>query len=97
MAQFSQNLVPDIEKMAQEIDPNQYTYPFQLTKIMHREPYDELLPSKASNSQKRKIVIITGAYGGIGAVCIPCNYSKILKSNSLLRAQPQSRLELALP
>jgi FlaA1/EpsC-like NDP-sugar epimerase len=76
MAQFSQDLVPDIEKMAQEIDPNQYTYPFQLTKTMHRDPYDELLPSKASNSQKGKIVIVTGAYGGIGAVCIPSNHPK---------------------
>jgi hypothetical protein len=54
--------------MAQELDPNMYTYPFQFTKTMHRQPYDDILPSKPSNSQKGKIVIITGAYGGIGAV-----------------------------
>jgi FlaA1/EpsC-like NDP-sugar epimerase len=76
MAKFSQDLVPDIEKVAQEIDPNQYTYPFQLTKTMHRDPYDELLPSKPSNSQKGKIVIITGAYGGIGSVFTPFNCPK---------------------
>ncbi|KAH8803439.1 hypothetical protein F5884DRAFT_739815 [Xylogone sp. PMI_703] len=50
-----------------QVDPNQYTIPFQLTKTMHRDPYDELLPSNPSNSQKGKIVIVTGAYGGIGA------------------------------
>ncbi|KAH8816904.1 hypothetical protein F5884DRAFT_818812 [Xylogone sp. PMI_703] len=53
--------------MAQEVNPDTYTIPFQLTKTMHRDPYDELLPSNPSNSQKGKIVIITGAYGGIGA------------------------------
>lgn len=52
-----------------QVDPNMYTWPFQLTKTMHRDPYDEILPTKASNSQKGKIVIITGAYGGIGKVC----------------------------
>jgi hypothetical protein len=57
--------------MAQQVDPNLYTTPFQLTKTMHRDPYDKLFPSKASNSQKGKIVIITGAYRGIGTVCIP--------------------------
>jgi hypothetical protein len=54
--------------MAQEVDPDFFTYPFQLTKTMHRQPYDDLLPSKPSNSQKGKIVIITGAYGSLGTV-----------------------------
>jgi hypothetical protein len=54
--------------MAQQVDPNLYTTPFQLTKTMYRDPYDELLPSKASNSQKYKIVIVISAYGGIGVI-----------------------------
>jgi hypothetical protein len=85
-----------MDKMAQEIDPNQYTYPFQLTKSMHRDPYDELLPSKASNSQKGRIVIITGAYGGVGAVNISSNHSKPLKSDFFHRPQPQSGPEPVL-
>ncbi|KAL5314234.1 hypothetical protein ACEPPN_018659 [Leptodophora sp. 'Broadleaf-Isolate-01'] len=52
--------------MAGPIDSNQYTTPFQLTKTMHREPYYDILPSNLSNSQKGKIVVITGTYGGIG-------------------------------
>jgi hypothetical protein len=63
----SSRIICSISNMAQ-VDPDQYTYPFQLTKTIHRDPYDELLPSKPSNSQKGKIVIITGAYGGIGSV-----------------------------
>jgi hypothetical protein len=54
--------------MAQQVDPDMYTIPFQLTKTMHREPYDDILPTNPINSRKGKIVIITGAYGGIGAV-----------------------------
>ncbi|PVH78707.1 NAD(P)-binding protein [Cadophora sp. DSE1049] len=53
--------------MAGVVDPDMYTTPFQLTKTMHREPYDEILPTKPANSQKGKIIIITGAYGGIGS------------------------------
>jgi hypothetical protein len=55
--------------MAAGLDPEMYTTPFQLTKMVHRDPYDELLPSNPSNSRKGKIVIVTGAYGAIGAVC----------------------------
>lgn len=66
----SQILIPPNANMAQQIDPHQYTTPFQLTKTMHRDPYDEILPSKPSNSQNGRIVIVTGAYGGIGAVSI---------------------------
>lgn len=57
--------------MAGPIDSNQYTTPFQLTKTMHREPYYDILPSNLSNSQKGKIVVITGTYGGIGLVNFP--------------------------
>jgi hypothetical protein len=77
-------------------DPNAYTYPFQLTKTLHREPYDELLPSKAENSQKGKIVIITGAYGGIGAVPIPSTFQPLM-TDSVYRQQPQFGPELVHP
>lgn len=53
---------------SQVIDPDMYTKPFQLTKTMHRDPYPEIVPT--SHSQRGKIVIITGAYGGIGAVSV---------------------------
>jgi hypothetical protein len=39
-----------------------------ITKTKHRDPYPAILPSNPSNSQKGKIIIITGASGGIGAV-----------------------------
>jgi hypothetical protein len=54
--------------MAQQIDPDQFTTPFMITKTKHRDPYPAILPSNPSNSQKGKIIIITGASGGIGAV-----------------------------
>jgi len=65
--------------MAEQIDPNMYTTPFQLTKTMHREPYDEILPSNPANSQKGKIIIITGAYGGIGSVSFNSRFLQVKK------------------
>ncbi len=49
-------------------DPNQYTAPFQLTKTTHRDPYPAISSEKPENSQKGKIIIITGGGTGIGAV-----------------------------
>jgi len=37
------------------------------TKTKHRDPYPAILPSNPANSQKGKIIVITGASGGIGA------------------------------
>lgn len=54
--------------MAQRFDPDQFTTPFMVTKTKHRDPYPAILPANPSNSQKGKIIIITGASGGIGAV-----------------------------
>jgi hypothetical protein len=54
--------------MAQQVDPDQFTTPFMVTKTKRRDPYAAILPSNPSNSQKGKIIIITGASGGIGAV-----------------------------
>ncbi|KAL2060304.1 hypothetical protein VTL71DRAFT_9699 [Oculimacula yallundae] len=53
--------------MGSEFDQDQFTNPFQLTKTLRRDPYDEILPTNPENSQKGKIIIITGAYGGIGS------------------------------
>jgi len=52
--------------MSQQADPNQFTTPFLLTKASHRNPYPAISPSNPANSQKGKIIIITGASAGIG-------------------------------
>ncbi len=54
--------------MAQEIDPNKFSFPFLATKTLRRDPYPAILPSNPANSQKGKIIIITGGSSGIGAV-----------------------------
>jgi hypothetical protein len=54
--------------MAQQVDPDQFTTPFMPTPTKRRDPYPAIDPSKPSNFQKGKIIIITGASGGIGAV-----------------------------
>jgi FlaA1/EpsC-like NDP-sugar epimerase len=45
-----------------------FTTPFQLTKSMHRDVYPAVDPSNPELSAKGKVIIITGAGGGIGAV-----------------------------
>ena len=45
-----------------------FTTPFQLTKSMHRDVYPAVDPKNPALSAKNKIVIITGAGGGLGAV-----------------------------
>ncbi len=45
-----------------------FTLPFQLTKKIHREVPELLLPEKEGNSANGKIVVITGGGTGIGAV-----------------------------
>jgi hypothetical protein len=54
--------------MAQQVDPDQFTTPFMATQTKRRNPYPAIDPSSPSNSQKGRIIIITGASGGIGAV-----------------------------
>ena len=53
----------------QPLDVNMFTSPFQLTKSMHRDLYHEVEPSNPAISAKGKVVIITGAGGGLGNVC----------------------------
>jgi hypothetical protein len=60
----------------QQIDVNMFTSPFQLTKSMHRELYAAVEPSNPALSAKGKVVIITGASGGLGAVSTSLCFSK---------------------
>ena len=52
----------------QTIDPHAMTRPFQLTKTMHRDVYPAVSPTNPKLSAKGKIVIVTGAAGGMGYV-----------------------------
>ena len=49
-------------------DINMFTAPFQLTKSMHRDVYPAVNPTNPALSAKDKVIIITGAGGGLGAV-----------------------------
>ena len=67
-------------------DVNMYTTPFQLTKSMHRDVYPAVDPSNPALSAIGKIIIITGAGGGVGAVSSPnpLPISKFSPSSRLL-------------
>lgn len=52
--------------MSEQFDPHYYTTPFALTKTIRRDPYPAILPSNPANSQKGKIILITGGGSGIG-------------------------------
>ncbi|CAJ2507087.1 Uu.00g082730.m01.CDS01 [Anthostomella pinea] len=47
-------------------DPNAFTWPYQLTKQVHRDVYPSLEPTQPELSAKGKTVLITGVSGGIG-------------------------------
>lgn len=51
-----------------------FTTPFQLTKSMHRDVYPAVDPSNPTLSADGKVIIITGAGGGLGAVGAPIPY-----------------------
>ena len=74
--------------MAHQFDSNMHTIPFQLTKTMHRDPYDDILRTNPTNSRRGKIVIITGVYGGIGTVGLTqgCFFGSCRANFSLLQA-----------
>ena len=55
----------------QSFDVDMFTTPFQLTKSMHRDIYPAVEPTNPQLSAKGKTIIITGAGGGLGAVCAP--------------------------
>lgn len=50
------------------IDPDQFTAPFQLTKGMHRDVYPTVDPKSKGLKVAGKVVVITGAGGGLGYV-----------------------------
>ncbi|KAI9056235.1 hypothetical protein LZ554_001163 [Drepanopeziza brunnea f. sp. 'monogermtubi'] len=52
--------------MAQQVDPERWSTPFLVTKKLHRDPYPAISPYNPANSQKDKIIIVTGASSGIG-------------------------------
>ena len=51
-------------------DVNMFSSPFQLTKSMHRDVYPAVEPTNEALSARGKVIIITGAGGGLGAVSI---------------------------
>lgn len=57
--------------MAANLDPNMLTAPFQLTKSLHRDVYPAIDPKKIGSVASDKVVIVTGAGGGIGYVRFP--------------------------
>ena len=50
------------------LDVNMFTTPYKLTKGMHRDLYPAIEPTNPALSAKGKVIIITGAGGGIGNV-----------------------------
>lgn len=50
------------------MDADAFTKPFQLTKVMRRGPYAAIDPENPSLSAAGKVVIVTGAGGGVGSV-----------------------------
>jgi hypothetical protein len=63
-------------------DPNMFTTPFQLTKSLHRHVYPAVEPASPSLrvDGKGKVVLVTGAAGGLGYVC-PRSSSLILRAH----------------
>ncbi|GME60381.1 uncharacterized protein LTHEOB_30 [Neofusicoccum parvum] len=49
------------------MDADAFTKPFQLTKVMRRGPYAAIDPENPSLSAAGKVVIVTGAGGGVGS------------------------------
>jgi len=54
--------------MEDNFNPEAYTLPFQLTKSMHRDVYPAIDPQKLSHLAAGKVIIVTGAAGGLGFV-----------------------------
>ena len=52
------------------VDPDQFTAPFQLTKGMYRYVYPTVDPKSEGLKATGKVVVITGAGGGLGYVGI---------------------------
>jgi NAD(P)-dependent dehydrogenase (short-subunit alcohol dehydrogenase family) len=48
-------------------DPNMFTTPFQLTKSLHRDVYPAIDPASPTLKVTGKVLLITGAAGGLGS------------------------------
>jgi H+/gluconate symporter-like permease len=54
--------------MADQIDPNMLTTPYLLTKTFHRDVYPVVESTNPSLKASGKVVLVTGAGGGLGYV-----------------------------
>lgn len=63
------------------LDVDMFTSPFQLTNGMHRGLYPAVDPTNPALSAKGKVVIITGAGGGLGAVGQPRGPQYLAQAN----------------
>ncbi|KAF2662083.1 NAD(P)-binding protein [Lophiostoma macrostomum CBS 122681] len=52
--------------MADQVDPNLFTTPYQLTKTLHRDVYPAVDSTSPSLKVTGKVVLVTGAGGGLG-------------------------------
>ena len=65
--------------MSQEqADPDSFTTPFQLTRRMHRDIYGPVKPDNPDLKASGKVVIVTGAAGGLGFVSYTREHSDTL-------------------
>jgi len=78
--------------MTSQVDPDAYTTPFLVTKTSHRDPYPAISPSKLENSQKGKLIIITGGGAGIGAAAAKV-WSLAGASGIVIAARSTKKLE----
>ena len=82
----------------QTFDVNMFTSPFQLTKSMYRDLYPAIDPTNPVLSAKGKVIIITGAGGGLGTVSTHtmANVSMDSDSYAFARQSPKHGLKLVL-
>lgn len=70
------------------VDPDQFTAPFQLTKGMYRDVYPAVDPKNEDLKATGKVVVITGAGGGLGEVGHLPPLCYILSTHRMLNRSP---------
>lgn len=73
--------------MAANFDPDSFTRNFLLTKSYHRDLYPAIDPSNPELDASGKVVIITGAGGGLGNVGL-LSTIPVLPFNSIFYRMP---------